>query len=209
MANRKINANMQQQQAENNFINSNRIERNHHDVFIDSEITEPSNYRELISLLFNATEDDTFNFFINSGGGQLNTALAVIEGLKNTNANAMAILVGECHSAASMITMYCHEIAVLDSAHMMIHTASYGAAGNTGNVKSYTDFTTAQVEKLLHDTYEGFLTKEEIAKVKLGVELWFNADEIRSRIQHRIKFLENKAKKETTIQVPKVKKTKE
>lgn len=192
----KLPMNLFPMQNENSFINTTRLERNHHDVFIDSEITEPSDYRELISLLFNASEEDSFNFFINSGGGHLNTALAIIEGLKHTNANVTAVLVGECHSAASMITMYCHEMAVLDSAHMMIHTASYGTVGNTGNVKAYTDFTTKQVENLLHATYEGFLTKEEITKIKLGVELWFDADEIRDRIQNRIKFLEEKAKQE-------------
>lgn len=207
MANPKLPMALFPQANDNNFINTTRLERNHHDVFIDTEITEPSDYRELISLLFNAGEEDSFNFFINSGGGHLNTALAIIEGLKHTNANVTAVLVGECHSAASMITMYCHEMAVLDSAHMMIHTASYGTVGNTGNVKAYTDFTTKQVESLLHDTYEGFLTKEEIAKIKLGVELWFNADEIRDRIQNRIKYLEDKAKEAEAAEVTPAKKS--
>lgn len=175
----------------------NVIDKNvrHFDVFLDSDIEEPSEYRELLSILFNAGEEDSINLFINSNGGHLDTALAIVEGLKNTSAHVVAVIIGACHSAASVISMYCHEVAVLDSAYSMIHTANYGTAGNTGNVKAHTEFTTRQVEKLLNDTYEGFLTKEELARVKSGVELWFDAEEIRKRMEHRIKFLQQKMKK--------------
>ena len=167
----------------------------HFDVFLDGEIEAPNEYRELLSILFNAGEDDTINIFINSPGGHLDTALAIAEGLKNTNAHVVAVLIGACHSAASIISMYCHEVAVLDNAYSMVHTASFGAHGSTGNVKAHTEFTVKQVEKLLNDTYEGFLNKDELSKVKSGVELWFDADDIRKRMEHRIKFLTQKVKK--------------
>lgn len=176
------------------FIKSSENVSQHHDVFLDSVIGEPPEYRELIALLFNAGEYDTFNIFINSDGGHLDTALAIVEGLKATNAHVTAILIGACHSAASIISMYCHEVAVLDSAYSMVHTASFGYDGNTGNVKAHTEFTVKQVEKLLNDTYDGFLTKEELAKVKTGVELWFSSEDIRSRMTSRVKFLNKKQK---------------
>jgi ATP-dependent protease ClpP protease subunit len=175
------------------YISITEVSSKRIDVFLDKEIGEPSDYRDLNFLLFNAEENDVVPLYINSPGGHLNTALAIIEGLKNTPARTVAILQGECHSAASMITMYCDEVLVLDSAHMMIHTASYGTVGNTGNVKAHTEFTTRQVERLIHETYEGFLTESEIEKVKLGVELWLDADEIRQRIEKRVAYLEKKA----------------
>lgn len=177
------------------YINTTSTTTFHHDIFIDSEIGDPSEYRDLLAILFNAQEGDTVHMFVNSEGGKLDTALAIIEGLKNTNCHVTAFIIGACHSAASFISMYCHEVAVFDNAYSMIHTASFGSVGMTGNVKSHTDFTVRQVEKLLIETYEGFLTKEELAKVKSGVELWFDADEIRSRMTHRVKFLEQKLKK--------------
>ena len=181
----------------NDYINT--VERTylHHDVFLDDDIEEPAQYRELLALLFNAGEEDTINLFINSNGGHLDTALAVVEGLKSTSAQVTAVLIGACHSAASIITMYCHQVAVLDNAYSMVHTASFGAHGSTGNVKAHTEFTVRQVEKLLNDTYEGFLNKEELARVKTGVELWFDADEIRQRMESRTKFLTAKLRKTT------------
>lgn len=181
--------------SNDNYIRSTEKTAQHHDVFLDSSIEEPSQYRELLSLLFNASEDDTVHIFINSNGGHLDTAVAIVEGLKATGAHVVAILIGACHSAASIISMYCHEVVVLDSAYSMVHTASFGASGNTSNVKSHTEFTVMQVEKLLNDTYEGFLTKEELDKVKSGVELWFDAADITQRMKSRVKFVEQKAKR--------------
>jgi ATP-dependent protease ClpP protease subunit len=182
-------------QTTDTYINTTTNTISHHEVFIDAEITEPENYRELISLLFNANEGDSVTLFINSGGGNLDTALAIIEGLKNTQAHVIAAIIGACHSAASFISMYAHEVAVLASAYMMVHTATFGSVGMTGNVKAHTDFTVRQVEKLINETYEGFLTAVEITKVKAGVELWFSADDIKERMIKRVKHLDTVAKK--------------
>lgn len=170
------------------YMNATQRTSTHYDVFLDGPIEEPSCYRELIANLFNADENDTFSIFINSGGGHMDTALAIVEALKGTRANVTAVLIGACHSAASIITMYCDQVAVTDSAYSMVHTASFGSQGNTGNVKAHTEFTVRMVERLLNETYEGFLTKEELARVKSGVELWFDAEQIRERMEQRTKY---------------------
>jgi ATP-dependent Clp protease protease subunit len=177
------------------YITSTERSWSQHVVFLDGEILEPSSYRELIAILFNSTEEDVIEIFINSPGGSLETTLAIVEGLKATNASVTAILIGSCHSAASIITMYCQNIVVLDSASMMIHTASFGTQGTTGNVKSHTEFTVRMVEKVLNETYEGFLTSDELEKIKQGVEIWVDAEDMRKRMKKRAKFLENLKKK--------------
>lgn len=194
-SNRKVDD--EPNQDDKPFINSTPLTSNRYDVFIDTDIGSPAAYRDLNFLLNTASEDDHFNLYINSPGGQLNTALMIIESLKVTEASTTAIIQGECHSAASMITMYCQEVHVLDSAHMLLHTATYGTVGNTSNVKAHTEFTTRQVEKLITDTYSGFLSPEEIEKVKLGVELWFDAEEIRERLEDRIEYLKSQEEDET------------
>ncbi len=181
-----------------NYINMTERTARQFDIFLDDEIGSPSEYRELISILFGASEIDDISLFINCPGGQLDSALASIEGIKFTQANVTAVLVGACHSAASMIMMYCHNVIVTESAYSMIHTASYGSSGNTSNVKAHTDFTSKQVDKLLDDTYEGFLSKEEMANVKKGVELWLSAEELQERLMKRSKVLKKKSKAVTT-----------
>jgi ATP-dependent protease ClpP protease subunit len=185
------------------FIRTVTQEVKRHDVFLDTDIGEPQNYRDLITLLFNANENDSINIFINSQGGHLNSALAIIEGIKHSNAQVTGIIMGECYSAASMIALNCHNVVVLDSANMMIHTASFGTAGNTSNVKAYTDFTVKEVEKLLVSTYEGFLTSEEIDKIKTGVEIWLSAEDISKRMEIRVKLLEAKEQEVAPTPEPK------
>ena len=167
-----------------------------HEVFLDGEIEEPAKYRELISLLVNAGENDKIHLFINSNGGNLDSAGAIISGILTCQAEVTAFLMGACHSAASLIAMYCHAVHVFDTAYIMIHTASFGSSGNTPTVKAHTDFTVKQCEKLLKDAYEGFLSKEEIDKVLNGIELWFDADQIKERVKKRYKVFEVEAKKE-------------
>lgn len=167
-----------------------------HEVFLDGEIEEPARYRELISLLVNAGENDKIHLFINSNGGHLDTAGAIISGILSSQAEVTAFLMGATHSAASLISMYCHAVHVYDTAYMMIHTASFGSSGNTPTVKAHTDFTIKQCEKLMEDAYEGFLTSDEIKKVLNGIEIWFNSDEIKPRLKKRFAAVELQMKKE-------------
>ena len=189
-----------------------------YDVYLDDEIEDPSHYRELISLLMNASETDQINLYINSPGGNLDSATSIITAMQCCQGEVTAYLMGACHSAASIITMYCTQVHVFNSAYMMAHTASFGSVGNTSTIKAHTDFTVSQVEKLLDDAYEGFLTKDELAKVKNGVEVWFDNEQIVTRMRNRLKILakrrdeaEKKANGETEepVKPKRVKKVKE
>ena len=166
-----------------------------HEVFLDMDIEDPHKYRNLISLLINAQANDRIHLYINSNGGNLDTAIAIINAMLVCQAEITGFIMGACHSAASIITMYCHNVHVFETAYMMIHTASFGNFGNTTTVKTQTDFTVEQVEKLLDDAYKGFLDSKEMKEVKQGIELWFDSEEIRKRLKKRVSALEALEKK--------------
>lgn len=166
-----------------------------HEVFLDMDIEDPHKYRNLISLLINAQPNDRIHLYINSNGGNLDTAIAIINAMLVCQAEITGFIMGACHSAASIITMYCHSVHVFETAYMMIHTASFGNFGNTTTVKTQTDFTVEQVEKLLDDAYKGFLDSKEMKEVKQGIELWYDSEEIRRRLKKRVTALEALEKK--------------
>ncbi len=186
----------QQQSRLQQFITKQEVSFSRFNVHLDSEISDPSTYRDLITLLFNANENDSITIYINCPGGHLDSAMAIIEGMKITKAHVLCILLGACHSAASMIAMYAHEIVVLDAAHSLVHTATFGSIGNSNNIKTHTDFTVKQIEKFINATYAGFLSNDELTKVKEGIELWFDADEIRERMINRNAYIEKEIAKE-------------
>lgn len=186
-------------ESQGSYIKTNRQDIFYHQVSLDKPIGEPSQYRDLINLLYMADENAEFNIFINSPGGGLSAAMAIIEGIKASNAKVRAILTGEVHSAASIIALNCQEIVVTDSAHMLVHNASYGVGGTAGNIKSHVDFSHKMIDKLLISTYSGFLTPTELLDVKKGVEYWFDSDEIGERLVSRKKFMDKKVLSKKSI----------
>lgn len=179
---------------------SNRIKiskniSNNITIILDEELTKPSDYRDEVWTIMNAGEEDDTIILCNSMGGSLSTALMFREALLMSASPSTAIIAHECSSAATIIALSCDNVGVLDSAEFMIHTAKFGSGGNTNNVKDHVDFTHKQIHKLIDDVYTGFLTKDEIEKVKLGKEFWFDADETRIRLNNRAKFIEAKHKK--------------
>lgn len=167
-----------------------------HQVFLDEDIGPPSKYRDLISMLYGSTEMDTFNFIINSGGGQAASCGAIVEAIQGTEANVRAVLMGDCHSAASIIALNCDEVIVSDSATMMIHTAQFSTGGNTHLVKGYVDFSHKVINKMLDKTYEGFLSADELETVKRGHEIWLDSDEIGKRLENRFNYQKAQAEAE-------------
>ena len=63
------------------------IVHNKFEFNLDEDIKEPSYYRNLIEVLNNATEQDLVVLNINSGGGMLDSAISIIDALRNTRAN--------------------------------------------------------------------------------------------------------------------------
>lgn len=173
-----------------------------HTVFFDEPIGEPKKYRDIIRLLFQADQNDQFIFMINSPGGYLTTALAIIEGIKSSEANVQAVLIGECHSAASILALNCHNIVVTDAAHVLVHSASFGTGGTIINVQKHADFSTKSISRIIEETYLGFLTDVELKELKNGVEFWFDSKEIGKRLETRMKYLTEKHTKKS----PKAKK---
>lgn len=180
------------EEVPSSFIRTSKQEIHSHTVFFDEDIGNPAKYRDLISSLYMADEMSEFNLFMNTSGGSLPSCMAIVEAIKATPAIVRAIIVGDCHSAGSIIALHAHEVIVTDSASMMIHTASYSTGGNTHNVQAYTDFSTVYINKILESTYAGFLTDSELDSVKKGVELWLHAEDITKRIEGRQLALKRK-----------------
>lgn len=186
-------------QPQQGMIRTQKQEVKLHTVFFDEEIGAPKKYRDLIHQLFQADANDQFIFMMNTPGGYLTTALAIIEALKATEATVRAVIIGECHSAGSIIALNCHNIVVTDSAHSLVHTASYGTEGQTGNIKAHVDFSTKHIKNLIENTYSGFMSVEEIADLNKGLEFWFDSKDLEKRLKTRMKYLEEKHTKKIKI----------
>jgi ATP-dependent protease ClpP protease subunit len=160
-----------------------------HLVFIDDDITDPRNYRDVIHCLATCSENDSVNLLVNSSGGRTDSIWQIIEAMKGCRGDVSVTVIGAAYSAASMLACMAPECYIAESAEFMLHTAHYGSIGTVPNVKGQTDFATRQINRLLDTAYKGFLTDKELQELKNGKEFWFDAEEAGKRMTRRYKYL--------------------
>jgi ATP-dependent protease ClpP protease subunit len=202
-ANEGIEELMMMMPEQKGLIRTITQQMNTHLVFIDDDIREPSNYRDVIHCLATCGENDSVNLLVNSSGGRTDSIWQIIEAMKGCRGDVSVTVIGAAYSAASMLACMAPECYIADSAEFMLHTAHYGSIGTVPNVKGQTDFATRQINKLLDQAYKGFLTDKELEELKNGKEYWFDAEEAGKRMVKRYKYLNGLSKP------PKPKKAKE
>lgn len=160
-----------------------------HLVFIDDDITDPRNYRDVIHCLATCGDNDSVNLLVNSSGGRTDSIWQIIEAMKGCRGDVSVTVIGAAYSAASMLACMAPECYIADSAEFMLHTAHYGSIGTVPNVKGQTEFATRQINKLLDQAYKGFLSDKELDELKNGKEFWFDSEESQKRMIRRYKYL--------------------
>jgi ATP-dependent protease ClpP protease subunit len=189
-ANEGIEELMMMMPEQKGLIRTITQQMNTHLVFIDDDIREPSNYRDVIHCLATCGENDSVNLLVNSSGGRTDSIWQIIEAMKGCRGDVSVTVIGAAYSAASMLACMAPECYIAESAEFMLHTAHYGSIGTVPNVKGQTDFATRQINKLLDQAYKGFLTDKELEELKNGKEYWFDAEEAVRRMGKRYKYLE-------------------
>ena len=177
-------------------------------VTIDEAFTEPSYYRGVVSMLMGASEEDTVIFLINSPGGRLSGLLTLLEGINMTDATTLAVLVGECSSAASMFALHCDQVFVSENATMLCHNVSYGTNGKGSDVLAHVNHVAKTSEKLLRSTYLNFLSEKEVLELLNGQEIYLDSDEIKARLEQKQKATadqEQEPEPETEVKVKRTK----
>ena len=205
-ANEGIEELMMMMPEQKGLIRTITQQMNTHLVFIDDDIREPSNYRDVIHCLATCGENDSVNLLVNSSGGRTDSIWQIIEAMKGCRGEVSVTVIGAAYSAASMLACMAPECYIAESAEFMLHTAHYGSIGTVPNVKGQTDFATRQINRLLDTCYKGFLTDKELAELKNGKEYWFDSEEAGKRMTKRYKYLASlqmppKPKREKKVKV--------
>ena len=165
-------------------------------VHLDENIKEPRYYRTVLQGIDSLGEGDVVLLSINSYGGQLDGAIAIINAIQNTDADVHASIEGVAASAASLIALAAPSISVSPYATMMVHSATFGSFGKQSDVISHASFVDKQVRGLMNSVYKDFLTDKELEEVIMGKELWFDAEEIVRRLELRNELQQKRAKAE-------------
>lgn len=174
------------------------LQKTFYHVWLNSEIETADKYVDVFDCLMQATEGDVVAIHINSPGGDLDTALQLIDAIESTPAMTIAFLEGQACSAGSMIAMACDNAEVSQYSYMMIHTFNQGISGKFSDIQSSTDFHTKWWKSVFERLYKDFCTEKEIEQILKGHELWLDADECIERFENRKAIREQELSKATS-----------
>lgn len=116
------------------IVSRHLMERN---VFIEGEITSPSAQEVILELLYLDSNEPgkDINLYIQSPGGDVQAALAIIDTMEILTSKVNTICVGLCASAASIILAAGDKRFALKHSEIMIHQPSTGIQGNASDIE--------------------------------------------------------------------------
>jgi ATP-dependent protease ClpP protease subunit len=167
-----------------------------YDVYLDGEIGEPSQYREIYHALINAGHQDLVLLHINSNGGRIDTGLQIINHIKNCKAKVVGVMHNNAASMASGIMLACSDWEITPFSTAMIHSCSYSIGGKQSDIRAGVEFTTKFNENFIRATYEGFLTEEEFDRVLKGDDVYLDAEQLEEKLTAFKQYREDKENEE-------------
>lgn len=161
-------------------------DKNHTTAYLTDNIEEPSCYNELCFKLKTASPAEVFTLIINTYGGMLDSALMLVDAIKNSQARIKAHISGTVASAGTIIALACDELEVADHTAFMIHNySSSGGHGKGHELKAMQAFVDSNLNNSFNSIYGGFLSPKEIKEVIDGKDLWMGKTEVLSRFANK------------------------
>lgn len=170
-------------------------------AYLSDQINEPFTYNELCHRLRTAPEGTTTTLHINTPGGIIDSALMIIDAIKQTKAKVVAHLTGTVASAGTIISLACDELILGDHLTFMIHNYSGGLVGKGHEMKAHQEFVDKNLNEAFMNFYIGFLSTKEMAEIIDGRDLWLNKDQVASRWAKRKSLLADKTPFESITEV--------
>lgn len=154
-----------------------------HEFYLSGSIEGPEEYIDWFNVIRNASEYDTIKIYINSGGGDLNTALQFMRVLADTDAATIASIEGSCMSAATMVMLSCDAIEISPHSLCMIHNYSGGTIGKGGEMVDQILFERDWSRLFLADVYKWFLSSDEIESILNNRDIWLTSEQVAERLK--------------------------
>lgn len=154
------------------------------DFYLPENIGPVSDFIDFLRAVGDTRQNDNVTIHINSYGGDVVTALNIIDVLKTSPANIVISVEGNCCSAASMIMLAGNEWEIMPHSYIMIHSYSAARFGKRNEINASFEFDKKWLDGTFREIYEKFLTDDEIEKVLAGQDLYFTADECLERLDN-------------------------
>jgi ATP-dependent protease ClpP protease subunit len=164
-------------------------------VDIYDYIESPSQFSDMIDALGMMEQDDEMVVNLQSGGGCLSTTDTILHALRKTKGQVHFIATGFNASAATILLLDAPSFELSEDFTALIHCGSIGDSGNLNEMRQSAAFHIARMEKLLRNTYAGFMSDKEIEDMLNGKDLLLDAEQWCERHEQRNKWMQQEVEK--------------
>lgn len=177
-------------------------------VNMDEEFEHVSQFAQLVDVLEQASENDAVQIRLTGPGGSVAAVLPLLTAMEMTDAFVHVHVDSDIASAATFVLLKAHMVTMNKHVSVMIHTASWGYGGHSGNMEASTNHYVKNIKGLARDVYQDFLSDAEFEKIFNGQELWFTPEEVYQRLKSREdKRIKDEEGEEEEAPKPKAKRT--
>lgn len=177
---------------DNSYIINNQKVRNEYSIYLDNEIGEQKNYRDILNQLREMSEDDSVKIFMSNGGGEINTGIDLINAIRKCKAYIVMYITGPIYSMASLIALSAPRLVIEDYTYFMFHDYSSGNEGKGHELQSSIINDKVFYDNMLAELCKGFLTKKEIKNIHKGMDLYIERVSVIKRLKKLKKLVEDK-----------------
>lgn len=152
-------------------------------IYFMGEVRKPVNYTDLFIFLRGLSKGDYVKLYINSSGGDLFTAMQLVNAIEDSPAFIESIIDGMCFSCAPIIALACDKITINPNALVMFHNFSTDYQGKGNEILVEIQAVTACYRKMLKKYASKVLDKVEIDNLMHGRDYYFNEKELKKRLK--------------------------
>lgn len=162
------------------------VTSNEMEVYLDEPIRGLPYYRGLIHYMHCMQPEDSLIIWMDTPGGQLDSALAIIDAMETTEGAVQVIVTGEAASAGSLIALSAPNLVIGAKARFMLHSASYSVGyGKQGDIESRVENSKQLLKSVIEDGYKDFLEQSEIDLMIIGKDYYMDSAEVLRRLEAR------------------------
>lgn len=164
-------------------------------LVLNEDIKEPSFYNEVLDRVDRLTENDYLVVEIDTNGGNIDGAIAIMDAIENTQAEVIGVIKNKAYSVGSAIALTCPNLNISPNTRMMIHSFTAGYFGKDNELEANFEFNQKYLHNFMGNTYKYFLTEKEISELFAGKDIWLDADQVLERLEKKNILLQKEYKK--------------
>lgn len=157
------------------------VRAGHYNIYLFGPIEDVSQFIGPIEVLQAAGENDLVEIHLSTPGGDMNATDTFLQAMHECEGRVVVRASGGVHSCGSIILMHANEFTLSENFNTLIHNGSTGTGGDLNKFTAAAKHSVEYMTKVLRQTYEGFLTPEELDAMIEGKDFWLNGEEFMRR----------------------------